>query len=564
VLFGDQIPDADAYVSKVLSRYPSLAALVPDILRARASCAGFVECCAQAIYGDGSRVVGFTTTFHQTCASLAVARALKQTDASRIVVFGGANCEGEMGLQMIRSFPWLDYVCTQEGDLVFPELLQRLLREGQAGAVPGFLKAGESTALTDAPLVSDMDALPVPNFHDYFAALESSPVAGAVERRVPVETSRGCWWGEKHQCTFCGLNGASMQFRSKSADRVLDELAHLSRTYDVTYIDCVDNILDLNYLRTLFPRISEVGRKVELFYETKANLKYQQLVTLHEAGVRSIQPGLESLSNAVLRIMRKGCTGLQNIALLRWCAELGIDVAWNIIFGFPGEPPAEYHGMARLLPLLVHLQPPASCAPFRLDRFSPYFEEAEAFGLRRVRPASAAYYVFPFGRRVLEKLVYYFEYDRPDDPDPVEYTDALLAELAQWWTAYASPPEARPRLDLTRWGDQTMLLVDTRPCAVAREHCLEQVASQVYRLCDTPQSVSSLTRRVGGQVTESQVRQELESLLNAKLMVEMEGQHLSLAVFRDRPPVSLSGEDTPDASLQLQQAAPALLRSGPC
>ena len=48
------------------------------------------------------RVVGFTTTFHQTCASLAVARRLKALPDPPLVVFGGANCEGEMGVQMLR------------------------------------------------------------------------------------------------------------------------------------------------------------------------------------------------------------------------------------------------------------------------------------------------------------------------------------------------------------------------------------------------------------------------------------------------------------------------------
>ena len=36
--------------------------------------------------------------------------------------------------------------------------------------------------------------------------------------------------------------------------------------------------------------------------------------------------------------MRKGVTALQNLRLLKWCAEIGITPAWNLLYGFPGEP----------------------------------------------------------------------------------------------------------------------------------------------------------------------------------------------------------------------------------
>jgi hypothetical protein len=75
--------------------------------------------------------------------------------------------------------------------------------------------------------------------------------------------------------------------------------------------------------------------------------------------------------------MRKGCTGLQNIQLLRWCEELGITVFWNLLCSFPGESPVEYARMAELIPLLAHLQKPSYCGRIHVDRFSPLFTNAE-------------------------------------------------------------------------------------------------------------------------------------------------------------------------------------------
>src|SRR3954465_271775 len=51
-----------------------------------------------------------------------------------------------------------------------------------------------------------------------------SPLNGALRPLMLIETARGCWWGAKNHCTFCGLNGETMGFRAKSADRVMTEI----------------------------------------------------------------------------------------------------------------------------------------------------------------------------------------------------------------------------------------------------------------------------------------------------------------------------------------------------
>src|SRR5262249_29657454 len=147
------------------------------------------------------------------------------------------------------------------------------------------------------------------------------------------ESARGCWWGEVAHCTFCGLNGATMAFRSKSAPRVLSEVLTLARKYRVLDLHAVDNILDHAYFEDLLPALAASGLDLSVFYEVKSNLKRHQLERLRDAGVDQIQPGIESLSTPILRLMRKGVTAWQNVRLLKWCAELGIDVLWNLLYG---------------------------------------------------------------------------------------------------------------------------------------------------------------------------------------------------------------------------------------
>jgi ribosomal peptide maturation radical SAM protein 1 len=547
LVFGDQIPDEHTYLAKVLTQYP----YIPEILKARQFRQRFIDRCVQEIQHHNPRVVGFTTTFHQTCACLAIAQRLKDAVNPPVIVFGGANCEGEMGLQMIRSFPWVDYVCTQEGDLAFPAFLEQLLNQNNPHPPPGILRRGESKAVTQPELVRNLDQLPIPTYEDYFAQLADSNLAGQIRPSAAIETSRGCWWGAKNHCTFCGLNGATMQYRSKSPERAFAELVYLKETYGLKQIESVDNILDLKYIKTLFPQLIEADLGIELFYETKANLKWHQLSILAQAGVRTIQPGIESLSDVVLRLMNKGCTSAQNIQLLRWADELGITVAWNIISGFPGEPHAEYDAMAELIPLLVHLQPPTGCSPFRLDRFSPYHSQPEQYGLRNIRPSYSYYYIFPYGGRELGRLAYYFDFDYADGQNPDTYIGSLTRAVQHWWNVYRIAPEERPRLDLHHIND-TLIIQDTRPCAVAATHRLEGLIAEIFLFCDTAQTRSTITHYLPPTTTEPEIEAALQYLQDAKLLVALYGHFLSLAVFRDR--ALQQGDNRFDGYIQLEEA----------
>ena len=99
-----------------------------------------------------------------------------------------------------------------------------------------------------------------------------------------------------------------------------------------------------------------------------------------------IQPGIESLSDHVLKLMRKGTTALRNIQLLKWAREFNIIAEWNILYGFPGETPDDYRDILELLPAIRFLRPPCAAGPIRLDRFSPYHKSPADFGLLNVRP----------------------------------------------------------------------------------------------------------------------------------------------------------------------------------
>jgi ribosomal peptide maturation radical SAM protein 1 len=532
-IFGADIPDAQTYLSEIFIPMAGPdEALIRTIVDARGWRSEYLDTCVTQIKAQAPRIVGFTTTFHQTCACLAVARRLKALKDPPIIVFGGANCEGEMGLQMIQSFSWIDYICCGESDISFVRLLDQLLGGNSSTPLVGVLQKERATAVVQSAPVMDMNTLPYPDFDGYFSDLAASKLAGLFDAHLVLETSRGCWWGAKHHCTFCGLNGDTMVFRSKTPERAYEEIEFLARRHNSSHIGFVDNILDMKYVNTLFPKLAAADFSLDIFYEVKANLRYEQLKQMREGGLTQIQPGIENFSDQVLKLMEKGCTGFQNIQLLRWSKELGIEVAWNILAGFPGESPNEYADIARLLPKLVHLDPPCSCGMVRLDRFSPFHSRAEEFGFKKIRPARAYFYVFPFGRRVLNRLAYFFDFDYQDGRTPQDYVAPVQQEVQAWLGARVGNAETYPRLDAD-FNGPNLTIIDTRPCATKPRHVFDSAAAALYSRCDVATKIGTLVKEFGQPPSE--VEAILSDFESRNIMVHSDDQYLSLAVFRTRP-----------------------------
>ena len=63
-----------------------------------------------------------------------------------------------------------------------------------------------------------------------------------------------------------------MNFRSKSADRAIDQLLALVDKWQIEMVEVVDNILDMGHLKEMLPQLAENDRHIRLFYEVKANL----------------------------------------------------------------------------------------------------------------------------------------------------------------------------------------------------------------------------------------------------------------------------------------------------
>jgi len=482
------------------------------------------------------KIVGFTSTFDQNVASLTMAKLIKDLYSHVTIVFGGANYDGEMGLEYFRAFPFIDHVVVGEGEEVFPELVRYILAEN-GGTVPSGVTYREGAAISFTPnhsLFSDFAKTGPPDYDDYYHLLaELGEAAQGLDRILLYEGSRGCWWGEKHHCTFCGLNAQSMKFRAKSSEQAAQEMAYLSSRYDTARFRLVDNIIDMKYIESLFGRFAADHCDLDVFIETKSNLQKSQIRTLAAGGVKCMQPGLESLSMNQLQLMDKGVTPMQNIICLKWSAYYRIAVSWNILLGFPGETNEDYRRQIDLIPSLFHLHPPEGTGKFWLQRFSPYYTKPHEYGVRITGPWAAYEHVYDARQVDVKKIAYDFEYELDNwNVDPQVYQK--LVDLVHEWQRLVGSSD-RPFLYYSKAMDYVTVYDGRNPNAPLRKR-YDWPAAGIIEVCNEAAKSADQIRTLLAHrphkdaILDGEIEQALGTLTAARILYKERDKYFTLAI----------------------------------
>ncbi len=388
--------------------------------RLRSRVEGLVAAWAKELAAGRHDVVGFSCSLGRTRANVRLAEAVRRLSPGTRVLVGGFEASGDMGRALLEAFAVFDVACHGEADdLIVP--IVRALREEPGTSFDAMNGVSYRTSegvvsRFEGAVPADMDKTALPDYGDYFGRVEAlrSSWDSSLElpRRLPVETARGCWWGDRRHCCFCSVNGDRMAFRAKSADRVLEDLDALRTRYGPRGFLVVDNVLDDNYFRTLLPRIAALGRGYLFQWEIRPNLGREEVATLARAGVDMVQPGIESLSTPPLRLMNKGTTAIENVQELKWLGAYAVRCVWNFLYSLPGEQLEWYQEVAKVLPRLKHLAPPRGPYRINVQRFSPTFSSAREMGVRVLGPSPFVRLAFHgLSEELVDRLAYTFQYE---------------------------------------------------------------------------------------------------------------------------------------------------------
>ena len=483
---------------------------------------------------DQAQVVGFTSMFMQSAGVFSLARRLKECESKPIIVMGGANCETPMGQVIVKEVAPVDYVFSGPALKSFPDFVQHCLNGelGRASAIKGVFTKRNYIFQSGPDAIGEELSIDVPielDYRQFLDTLAQNFPNGEIDPILLFETSRGCWWGERAHCTFCGLNGISMAYRAMSPELALKQFDSLFEfAPQVSRMDAVDNILPKSYLQEVLPYI-KTPDNVSLFYEVKADLSESDVQTLAKARVKIVQPGIESLATSTLKLMKKGTSAFRNLALLKFCAMYGIEPAWNLLIGFPGEGADVYRKYLADLPLLTHLRPPTGVYPVRFDRYSPYFMKAEEYGLD-LHPLDYYSMIYPFPSEALHSLAYYFA----DVNIGAEYAQTVsqwigkIREKVNIWLDSWKSDDEHPVLLLYKDGDQHMIR-DSRSGEL-KEYPISAVSARILNLMAETKRIGDVNKEfTNGSAIDA--AKEVAILREKGLLFEEENRFMSLPLI---------------------------------
>lgn len=499
-----------------------------DLRRLRETAApAFIDFCMTSVDWSRFGVIGFSVVFQQTLASIALAKALKERYPHIPIMMGGATFEDDIADEIMKGCPEVDYVHCGDADETLAVAIRRLYGGQSMAGMPGMMwRSRDQVAYAGrAPNLADMNKTPVPDFEEYFYAREEGGYDDydqAEEVMLPIETARGCWWGVKNHCTFCGLNRAGMEFRSKRVENVIQQLDELSRRYGILDFNAIDNIIAPEYIDQLFRQLGEANTDLRIHYEVRPSLSRAQLKQMRKGGLFSIQPGVESFSTHILKLMRKHTTGVRNLELIKWSTYYGINNLYNILLRFPGETAEDYRAQCDVISKIHHLQAPWAVAKARADRGSPMYAEPETQSVTRLVPSACYDYLFPKDRFDLNRVSYYFEHEMGDTLQDHEYAEIFEAVDA-WQHRWRQRP--RPYLRYRKaWG---MIVIEDGRNGSPRTTTYSDDTANLYEFCADAHS----RREISAKFDDAEwVEAALEELVEKDLMVHLDNRYLSLAL----------------------------------
>ncbi len=346
-------------------------------------------------------IIGFTLNYGQLLPSLAIAKKIKELQHEKKIIFGGSRTVGTMGVRVLETFPYVDFIVSGDGE----EALYQLVADyDHYESIPRLIYRKENQVKWNASeKFVDINESPIPSYDPFYEELRT--VSDEVQQyfqyygRLPLEISRGCYW---NKCSFCNLNIQHKQYREKTVDRIIQEIQTLSEKYHILDFQIIGNTLPQKTYRVLLEKIKQLSKDFTFVAETRADqLKSDDYTLLKETGFTAIQTGIESFSSHYLRKMNKGTRVIDNIAALKFCKENRIINTYNLIIDYPNEEPIDFEETIKNIQLFKsYLDPPQLCT-LRVLFGSSIHQHPEEYNIEMLMFAPIDHIMYP--AEVLEK-----------------------------------------------------------------------------------------------------------------------------------------------------------------
>lgn len=393
------------------------------------TCYRFMEEAATVIAEFNYKIVGVSLGFcNQINASIAFINKIKQLSPGCTTIIGGSYCEGEKAKTLFSLSNAINYIFEGESEEIFVDFIRNV-----------FANQPNKQRLVKAQKAVALENMPIADYQAYVRQVKLIMGDDFYENTIKAiwyETNRGCWWAEKAKCTFCGI--AETGFRQKSIARIAHDLAEIKQQIPDKLLFFTDLIMSKKFPDDLLTHNPDTNAYPTLGMQLKVGRTVEDVAKLDKIKAKYILPGVESFSTNLLKKMKKGTTGKQNVYFLRNTFCFGISTQYYLLWGFPDDKPAEYENMLELIPMIKHLQPPVVFDGTQISRDTPYFMNPEQYNIKSLQPWEVYKAIFP-EEIDIQSIANYFiaEYDSYS----YEHLDTIKAindEITDWKKVWSS------------------------------------------------------------------------------------------------------------------------------
>lgn len=264
-------------------------------------------------------------------------RAIKAACPDVKVLVGGTHAT-VLSEQVLAECPEIDVVVRQEYDYTLGEIMSA---GDDLSSVQGvtYVQDGQTIHNPDRVWLEDLDHLPFVskvyekflNVNDYYYAFARKPM-------IQIFSARGC----PFHCNFCSYpeSMSGRCFRKRSAKNFVDELeyiAHHMPYIQEIFIEDDTFTVDRKRVIEICDEILARGLKLVWSCNTRADLPYDVMAKMRQAGCRLLVVGYESGNQNVLNETRKGIKLEQSLAFAQNTKKLGIKVFGCFMIGLKGD-----------------------------------------------------------------------------------------------------------------------------------------------------------------------------------------------------------------------------------
>jgi radical SAM superfamily enzyme YgiQ (UPF0313 family) len=290
----------------------------------------FIKHVVKKLVSIDTSFFGFSSICSSYPLTLRIITALKKQRPDSFIILGGPQASASAD-STLRSFDSVDLVVRGEADIVLPNLIKELENHRNLNSVYGisYRLDGGIIHNSDSEILKDLNSLPLPAYYLLPHIVEYS--------FLPLEVGRGC----PFSCTYCSTSlFFKHQYRLKSPEVIMKQMIKLNQIYGINSFSLIHDNLTANRNQTEVLCKTLIKSKKDFTWSCSARtdcLDNKLIRLMRKAGCRGIFVGIESGSEKIQKIIRKGLkigNAKERISSLN---SNKIEVSASFIIGFPDE-----------------------------------------------------------------------------------------------------------------------------------------------------------------------------------------------------------------------------------